>query len=971
MLRARGSTGQDSDPILAISSGNSSGSGTRRNGDKSKNRRLRLMQRRRVRQVLTQPRLVVYILIALCVVALGMWTLLGSRSIDTAETGRLHHKKKKHKGDHHHHHKHHDLNYPAEHNLYDYHQHLEKARHHGHEHHEKEEHYVDVEIKRHHEHSDNALLKAAHGDDSFHRARQLNHPHAHKKETHEQVRAKIYGEEERVLENDHPQHGDHIVKQTPSVDDHPEWDDECFLGRVKNSDQDGLAMCKVVFPFRKNKEPKEGWLNEIDFTFFREGHQIREHCYLKCLDMLIEENEEEINSEWLIQATREGLHHVVSYLLNHSDLEMDPLYGAPFGGLNAIQEAIRGGYVDIIKLLTKGNYDMIIDQHNRSVKDYINLKGSPVRPAEAKRVLGIDVKLPAEDVAQVQRKAGKAHYNDEGFGWESHTALPYDDSKCDIDVLYDLSREDFFKNYFLPGRPFVIKDFIPQEELEGFTRQRWDSTEEFDVHDKGWQVGPTAYPGLTGQDYCEERMSIEEIEARKECEEQPGIPMEVAWHPKESEFGDLWPMYEDDELFEVGGWRKMEAWFGSRQDVKEALAWQVFFGGDGSGATLHWHGPAFNNLYAGTKQWRILPPLYRGLTGMPAKEAQVYLDETESSIVLGCVQHAGDMMYIVSDIMGLLWDIFVLLFTAFLTSNMNILLLQPENWGHSTLTHGFTIGSAVIFPEHYHKPKDIKFFFVHINKTGGTSLINMMRDRCDKEFFEENWDSRFDGQDGLHRTFHTTANSFINRYGREAWDTAYTFTVVRHPLARQVSNFFFLGTTCERSPLICNQRHIPEIIHGDKVNELSDEEKIDAFHQWIADLYEAYPPGHKDHYLFGSKGQGNQENPTFNSTQTSWLVDAEGKMVVKDIFQLEHFIDNMDKLSEHIPCLKTSAKEESEGENKKETDRKLEMDHLNVTPKYPDFKLFAKNKKTKRIMLEVYGVDFENFGYKWPSNKES
>lgn len=409
----------------------------------------------------------------------------------------------------------------------------------------------------------------------------------------------------------------------------------------------------------------------------------------------------------------------------------------------------------------------------------------------------------------------------------------------------------------------------------------------------------------------------------------PGIPMEVAWHPEEEDFEKLWPMYKGEEFYKKSGWRKMEEWFGPRGEYGDQMAWQVFFGGDGSGATFHWHGAAFNNLYVGTKQWRITPPYYRGFTGMPAKDAKKYLDEKERDVTMGCVQHAGDMMYI------------------------------PESWGHLTLTHGFTIGSAVIMPKEYHRPRDIPFLFVHINKTGGTSIIERFQDRCGEEWFEESW-----GDD--HRTFHTTAQSFINRYGREVWDKAYTFTVVRHPLARQVSNFFFLAGRCKSNPQICRDRLIPKEVRGNKMLALSDEEKIVAFHKWVNLLYEAYPPGSEEQYFFGSRSQGNQENKSFNATQTSWLVDNNDKIVVNDIYQLESIDEHMDKLTDAIPCLKEESDSKSKDLGETGRGKAVEFSHKNVTPKYPDWKLFAQNERTRKIINQVYDVDFRNFGYEWP-----
>lgn len=244
--------------------------------------------------------------------------------------------------------------------------------------------------------------------------------------------------------------------------------------------------------------------------------------------------------------------------------------------------------------------------------------------------------------------------------------------------------------------------------------------------------------------------------------------------------------------------------------------------------------------------------------------------------------------------------------------------------------------------------KSIPFFFVHINKTGGTSLISMFTEHCTREeYVRERWESR----SGLrHSSFHSTVHSYLERHGRKVWDQAYTFAVVRHPLARQVSNFFFLVGMCEDKIQNCEGHRNDRLIPTDKISSSSTEkEKIDAFHDWMWNLYQAHPPGSPEHHLFGSKGLGNEEYPTMNATQTSWLVDKTGKdIIVKRILKLELLNDGgMKELTHTIPCL---AKAPS-------------MVSKNQTPKYPHYSRFADNDRTNKIMQEVFAVDYVNFGY--------
>lgn len=54
------------------------------------------------------------------------------------------------------------------------------------------------------------------------------------------------------------------------------------------------------------------------------------------------------------------------------------------------------------------------------------------------------------------------------------------------------------------------------------------------------------------------------------------------------------------------------------------------------GATYHWHAAALNILYVGSKEWRMTPPIYRGLTGMSARQAAKRLDEHHTIQCVSC-----------------------------------------------------------------------------------------------------------------------------------------------------------------------------------------------------------------------------------------------------------------------------------------------------------------------------------------------
>ncbi|KAL3936672.1 MAG: hypothetical protein SGARI_002453 [Bacillariaceae sp.] len=509
-----------------------------------------------------------------------------------------------------------------------------------------------------------------------------------------------------------------------------------------------------------------------------------------------------------------------------------------------------------------------------------------------------------------------------------------------------MSRSEFYNDYYLPGRPFVLRGVIPKEEIAAFSRKTWEQTKH-DSPDKKFWVGPTAYPSLTGQEECDEKMSIAQLENGEKCPEAPDTPILHAWHPTDEDFAELFPSYKDGNIYDnKSGWRKLGEWFYPEIDELDGeLGWQVFFGGDESGATLHWHNAAFNVLYVGIKEWKITPPWYRGFTGMPAMQATKMVDPAVS---VSCTQRPGDFVYI------------------------------PNYWGHLTLNHGFTIGAAVIMSNEYQQYADPKprIHFVHINKTGGTSIINMLRLRCEPQFYDEEWVE----EDTQQRAFHATAHNLMNHYGRDNWDNSYSFVVVRHPLARVVSNFFFLVGRCidtKGKPgrkKKCKERLVPT----EDIFSESDEVQIDAFHKYFHKLYETYPPGRKDHYLFGSLGHGNEAFDTFNATQTSWVVDDKGEIAVKHIFHLETLSDDFEKLAHDLPCLYNDdngevddddalpdiVEDESEAAQLDQRQRRtVEMRHANPTKKYPDYTMFRNNARTNEIMKEVFWMDYENFGY--------
>jgi len=263
----------------------------------------------------------------------------------------------------------------------------------------------------------------------------------------------------------------------------PEGSDNLLIGKDDSYNLGGL--CQYSFPLRQ--PPPEGYLKEIDHPYLRAEMENREQCFMDCVDVLINNMPNMISDQLLLDASITGLPRVVKKLLS---LNLDPLYRPTGQGdwhakTNSIQRAIQGGHANIVKLLTKGNNNLVIDSEGRTVKDYIQLKGSPVRPYFAESILGLNVQ--STDPNLRSRRPLKTKYMDEigDSGWSSYTAYEYDETRCDMDIVYgELSKEDFFRDYYIPGRPFVLRQSAPVEEVRNFHKHRFETTDRFDPSNK-------------------------------------------------------------------------------------------------------------------------------------------------------------------------------------------------------------------------------------------------------------------------------------------------------------------------------------------------------------------------------------------------------------------------------------------------------------------------------------------------------
>ena len=135
------------------------------------------------------------------------------------------------------------------------------------------------------------------------------------------------------------------------------------------------------------------------------------------------------------------------------------------------------------------------------------------------------------------------------------------------------------------------------------------------------------------------------------------------------------------------------------------------------------------------------------------------------------------------------------------------------------------------------------FVFIHINKTGGSSV-----------------------EKALNLPFeHKTAREKIAEIGRESWNKKLSFTVVRNPFDKVVSHYHYRIKT--------NQTQL-----GDKPI---------GFTEWVELAYKDKNPAYHD-------------KPKMFMPQTEWINDENGAVVVNEIIYFENLTGDFNNVLQKI-----------------------------------------------------------------------
>lgn len=242
--------------------------------------------------------------------------------------------------------------------------------------------------------------------------------------------------------------------------------------------------------------------------------------------------------------------------------------------------------------------------------------------------------------------------------------------------------------------------------------------------------------------------------------------------------------------------------------------------------------------------------------------------------------------------------------------------------------------------------------FVHINKAGGTWMRSQLMSHARHQMVELTDHTAMPKMRALGaRFFHATAALQQQVLGAEVWERAYTFALVRNPFARQLSMFTFLlqEASCNKPigvrPPHCEERRLPA-----PGPWLEQREQVAArFKEWIKALAAAFPLGTPKAHLFGARSHGNEYHKWYNASQTSWLVDGHGKLLVKKVIRLEDLNAEWPALQKAVCGLQRASVSS--------TTRRNPSSHEHYSFYYDD--------ETRRIVEAYSAPDFARFGYKF------
>ena len=378
-----------------------------------------------------------------------------------------------------------------------------------------------------------------------------------------------------------------------------------------------------------------------------------------------------------------GLPRVVALLLSHgakADVKTH-------GGRTPLDEAMYNGNHEALSLLLAALPNRQQALERRRIAEYAAL------PDASLRLEGLDgLRLPYVPKRRARVDPRPPEWGAPscavGGGWSSAAQPPptgsplakpggmesFDASM--IDQRAGLSEEEYYREYFLKGRPVLIRNAVSLAERCALAAT--SSPMRQAVKGLSFTCGATAYPELTGRRTCG-RFGFLDLISSPRCHDANRTRPVCNWklgRMKGKHVGD-WNRQGVDL---AAGFREMPKRLRHPPDLPPVRmmrrAWSVstsraLWGGTAwSGSGFHYHNPAYNVLFFGQKKWMITPPRFAGISDLdsidwPDAPSQARLPQ---GLPLRFTQRAGD------------------------------LVIVPPQWGHSTLSDGgFTLGLGVLW----------------------------------------------------------------------------------------------------------------------------------------------------------------------------------------------------------------------------------------------------------------------------------
>jgi hypothetical protein len=225
----------------------------------------------------------------------------------------------------------------------------------------------------------------------------------------------------------------------------------------------------------------------------------------------------------------------------------------------------------------------------------------------------------------------------------------------------------------------------------------------------------------------------------------------------------------------------------------------------------------------------------------------------------------------------------------------------------------------------------LKFIFVHLHKTAGTSITSALEPTfrwndivCGSTDFGEKIDALYREQYGMHK--HSTAEEIRNIVGEEVWKDYYTFTFVRNPYYRTISNYTYIK-------MLVKKQGIKRLFR-----RFDKKRKI-----WTWATTKAYLATNNFSEFIRHKEFMN--NAKAGICMCESLSNGE-RLIVDYIGKVENIKEDFQHICRTI----------------KRTD--LQIGKRNVSKKKVNLEAFYQNQADLDHVYELYRKDFDSFGYK-------